>query len=284
MSWLRFGAACFACAALLALLSFVPGPAEKVVFLDVGQGDAILLQDGTAQVLIDGGPGMAVLERLGEELPWFDRRIEVVISTHPDRDHLEGLLHVLERYEVGLVLLPRLAHSSRLQAAWLQKLEAFAEQGRLAYRFAWAGQRLRVSDDLTVHLLGPFSDEGRVFSPGGKSNNGAVLARVDFGELSFLLTGDAEAVVERRLVGEAREQLDVDVLKAGHHGSKTSTTRELLEAATPSAVVISVGRDNRYGHPHPLVLQRLKDLHLWRTDEHGSVRFQRWRERWFVKT
>lgn len=272
------------CTGLLATLSFVSGPAEKVVFLDVGQGDAILLQDGTAQVLIDGGPGMAVLPRLAEEMPFFDRRIDVVISTHPDRDHVEGLMHVLERYEVTLVLLPQLPHPSQLQERWLQRLEALMEQGKLAYRFAWAGQRLRVSDDFTVRLLGPFSEAGKILAPGGKSNNGAVLARVDFGELSLLLTSDAEAVVEKRLVGEAREQLDVDILKAGHHGSKTSTSSDLLEAASPSAVVISVGRDNRYSHPHPLVLQRLEDLHLWRTDEHGSVRFQRWREKWFVKT
>src|SRR5687768_14758076 len=99
--------------------SLVPTPETKVVFLDIGQGDAILLQEGTKQVLIDGGPGRTVLERLGEELPWLDRTIEVVIATHPDRDHLEGLLYVIEQYDVGLVLLPEIPHTTDLQEAWL---------------------------------------------------------------------------------------------------------------------------------------------------------------------
>lgn len=269
----------------LVLTLLVPAPEQKVVFLDVGQGDAILLQDGTAQVLIDGGPGMAVLERLGEELPWFDRRIDVVISTHPDRDHLEGLLHVLERYQVSLVLLPRLPHRSQLQAAWLQRLATLSEEEWLDFRFAWAGQRLRVSDKLSVDFLGPFSAGGEVFAPGGKSNNGAVLARVDFAGLSFLLTSDAEGAIERRLVEEAPGRLAAAVLKAGHHGSQTSTTRELLRAVSPAAVVISVGQGNRYNHPHPAVLERLAEIELWRTDEDGSVRFAREprAERWFVQ-
>lgn len=267
---------------LIAWLSFVPGPADKVVFLDVGQGDAILLQDGTAQVLIDGGPGMAVLQRLAEEMPWFDRRIEVVVSTHADRDHLEGLLHVLERYDVGLVLLPRWPHDSQLQEAWLKKLLALTEQKRVDYQFAWAGQEVRMSDELAVSLLGPWSEQGEIYAPGEKANNAAVLARADFSGMSFLLTSDAEAPVENVLVKREGERLDVDVLKAGHHGSKTSTTQALLNAALPSAAVISVGKDNRYGHPHPDVLERLRGINLWRTDENGSVQFLRNGERWFV--
>src|SRR5688500_15806429 len=100
----------------------IQAPAEKIVFLDVGQGDSILLQSGTQQVLIDGGPDARVLTRLGEELPWFDRKIEVVIATHPDKDHIAGLVQVLERYEIGLVVLPQVPHTSALQAAWLDHL------------------------------------------------------------------------------------------------------------------------------------------------------------------
>jgi competence protein ComEC len=267
---------------VISVAGFVESPEQKVVFLDVGQGDAILVQDGTRQVLIDGGRGMAVLERLGEELPWFDRRIEVVIATHPDQDHLEGLLHVLERYEVGLVLLPRMPHTSQLQESWLERLQTLLAQQAVQYRFAWAGQQVRMGDDLRLEILGPFSLDGEILAPGRKTNNAAVLTRVDYAGLSFLLTSDAEAAIERRLVAEKRDLLDVAVLKAGHHGSRTSTTPELLAAASPDTVVVSVGKDNPYGHPHPDVMARLENMHRWRTDEQGSVRFVHRGEEWLV--
>jgi competence protein ComEC len=278
-----YGLVSVGCLALIALSLLVPLPEQKVVFLDVGQGDAILLQDGTKQVLIDGGPGRAVLEQLSEELPSFDRRLEVVVVTHPDQDHLEGVLAVLDRYEVDVVLLPQMSHTSQLQAAWLTKLQEKVEEKEVDYRWAWAGQSLQISEALKLQFLGPWRDAAGIYAPGKKTNNAAVLTRVDFRELTFLLTGDAESAVERRLVQEAGELLDVEILKAGHHGSKTSTTQELLDAATPVGVVISVGEDNRYGHPHPTVLQRLADFTTWRTDEQGSISFRRVGEKWLVK-
>src|SRR3989344_3995238 len=266
---------------LIGVALIIPLPQDKVVFLDVGQGDAILLQDGTRQVLIDGGPGMAVLQRLGEELPWFDRRIEVVVATHPDRDHLEGLLHVLERYEVGLVVLPQLPHTSQLQEAWLEKLQEKLARENVAYRFGWGGQQLTIGEQLRVRLLGPWVEGGALYAPGGKTNNGSILTRGDFHDMSFLLTAAAEAVVERKLVPRYGELLDVEELKAGHHGRKASTTAELLAAASPKSVVISAGRDNSYGHPHPDVLARLKDVQVLQTLERGSIRFTR-RDRWWL--
>jgi competence protein ComEC len=258
----------------------VQKPQDKVVFLDVGQGDAILLQSGTQQVLIDGGEGMQVLERLAEEMPWFDRRIEVVIATHPDRDHLEGLLHVLERYDVGLVLLPRMPHTTLLQEEWLSRLMRQLEEGSVAYRFAWQGQKLSLHN-MELTILGPFDDYGQIDTRKNKPNDASVLARVDMHDMSFLLTGDAETRTERRFVASnPTEVLDVDILKAGHHGSNTSTTAELLAAANPRAVVISVGENNRYGHPHPDVLERLHDIPTYRTDIMGSVSFLYGKDGW----
>ena len=277
------------------LLAAVPGPEDKVVFLDVGQGDSILLQNGTRQVLIDGGPGMTVLTRLGEEMPWFDRSIEVVVLTHPQQDHMEGLLHVLDRYEVGMVLLPKLSHTSQMQEEWLERII----EKNIDYRFAWAGQRLEVGD-VALTVLGPFDNPAAEAAARANLNNMSVVTRVDYcpasdlipprgwnqveGCLSMLMTGDAEKRVENILVGETSHAiLDVDVLKAGHHGSKSSTTAALLEAALPAAAVISVGADNKFGHPHPEVLERLKDLLVWRTDELGSVGFKLVdNERWII--
>ncbi len=300
------------------LLAAVPGPEDKVVFLDVGQGDSILLQNGTRQVLIDGGPGMTVLTRLGEEMPWFDRSIEVVVLTHPQQDHMEGLLHVLDRYEVGMVLLPKIAHTSQMQEEWLERIV----EKDIDYRFAWAGQRLEVGE-IAMRILGPIDSEEAKAAIKANLNNASMVARVDYcsdetppslplsplrqgfegqageaqgsaginapldkggiggisepvvGCLSFLLTGDIEKRVENILVQNTREDLlDVDVLKAGHHGSKTSTNEILIDKATPAAAVISVGSDNKFGHPHGEVLERLKGMPIWRTDEVGSVRFR----------
>lgn len=277
---------------LIAFAGLVPMPSDKVVFLDVGQGDAILLQHKTSQVLIDGGQGMAVLQRLGEEMPWFDRRIEVIVSTHPDRDHLEGLFHVLERYEVGLVVLPRVRHDSQLYQTWLERLTAKLNDQETAYRFGRAGQKI-IAGDMEATILGPQASGSAPL--GGKSNNASVITRVDYHGLSFLLTGDAEASVERALVvrcgGSLTPQstacggaagLRVDVLKAGHHGSKTSTSAALVEAASPSAAVISVGADSRFGHPHQEVLERIAGIQVWRTDKHGSVQFERVGDQWLL--
>lgn len=262
-------------------LGLVADPQDKVVFLDVGQGDAILLQDGSGQVLIDGGQGMQVLERLAEEMPWFDRTIELVVLTHPQRDHMEGLIHVLDRYDVGMVLLPRAASESLLQEVWLQRL---VDNG-VPFRFAWRGQRVTI-DSISMHILGPFDMPVAHAAAKKNNNNASVIMRVDVNptqpplrkgrgdRLSLLLTGDAERQVEYWLTKSTQaEMLDVDILKAGHHGSKTSTTQRILDSASTSAVVISVGADNRFGHPHKSVTQRLKGVPVYRTDEMGSVRF-----------
>lgn len=290
------------------------------------------MQSGTQQVLIDGGPDAVVLHRLGEELPWFDRTLEVVIATHPDKDHIGGLIHVLERYKVGLVILPQISHTSQLQNAWLDHLKQAMDKQGTNYRFADAGQDIELNG-LALRILHPAL--GLQF--GSKTNNASISMKGNYcaenpsprlwrgpplvqpslelrpagrGEaknvppaspreaqgrsgdkreregvcLSFLLTGDAEAAVERQLARAYGPGLEVDILKAGHHGSKTSTSQGLLEAASPSAVVISAGRDNQYGHPHPDILERLKNYHLWRTDQHGSVRFVHESGQWLAGT
>jgi competence protein ComEC len=262
----------------IGLLGFIKQPEDKVVFLDVGQGDAILFQSGSKQVLVDGGPGMDVLRRLGEEMPWFDRRIEVVVLTHPQSDHMEGLLHVIERYDVGMVLLPRVMSSTQMQKVWLEKII----EKDIPYRFAWSGQELLVGD-LKLSVLNPFDVEEAEVATRANVNNASVVMRADFKEMSFLLTGDMEKRVEKLVIEEVdNEVLDTDVLKVGHHGSKSSSREELIEVVSPQLAVISVGGDNKYGHPHEDVLNRLVDIPVMRTDEIGSVRFKWVDDKWFV--
>ncbi len=281
----------------LTLSSFFASPEDKIVFLDIGQGDAILLQSGSRQVLIDGGPGMAVLQRLAEEMPWFDRTIEVVILTHPQQDHMEGLIHVLNRYQVGMVMVPKVRSKSLLQEEWLNLIR----EQNIPYRFAWAGQSVKLAD-VQLQILGPQDTPLGQAAITSDVNNASVIARVDFTPasaaglllgrgaeaaermaLSLLLTGDAENKVEQLLVRTtAPATLDTAVMKAGHHGSKTSTSSTLLGAVTPSIVVISVGEGNRYGHPHAEVLKRLEGVAVYRTDEAGSVRLVRGNAGWYV--
>lgn len=265
---------------VIALAQLVPGPADKVVFLDIGQGDSILIERGTAQFLVDGGAGMKVLERLGEEMPWFDKKLDVIILTHPQQDHVEGLLHVLERYQVGLVVFPQAAYGSQLNQEWLKKIRDW----HIPYRFAWAGEKLSVAD-LQLQILAPFPDAEDQRLIARNINDASTTTRIDFAGLSFLLSGDAEKPAEHYLVTHTPKAfLDIDVLKAGHHGSKTSTTQELLNATTPQMVVISVGAKNKFGHPSAEVLQRLTALPVWRTDQNGSVKFEHTGEQWLLKT
>ncbi len=259
------------------------GTEQKVVFLDVGQGDSILMQDGSNQILLDGGPGMKVLEELGKQMSWFDRRIEVVILSHPQEDHMEGLLHVIDRYQVGLVVIPKVATDTLMQQEWIKKIEGH----RVPWRFAWAGQRI-TAGDIELNILHPF--DGEVAAK--NVNDASVVARVDFGKkdtegrrLSFLLTGDAEKKVENMLIARTDPSLlDVDVLKAGHHGSKTSTIPAMVNVTTPQAAVVSVGADNKFGHPAMEVLDRLKNIPVWRTDIDGAVEFFWSKGEWRVRT
>lgn len=251
---------------LIALLLLIPAPAQKISFLDVGQGDSILLQDGTLQILIDGGAGDAVLEPLSKELPWFDRRIEMLVLTHAQKDHMEGFLHILERYEVGSVLLPEVAHTSLMYEEFLEKIIS----QEIPYQFARRGQSFQAGD-MYLEILGPFMDEAGQAAIKSDLNNASVVMRLDYNDLSVLLMGDAEKRIETMLVAADTGNLGVDVLKVGHHGSDSSTHFPLLKAANPKLAVISVGADNKFGHPREEVLARLGQVPIWRTDEQGTI-------------
>lgn len=266
------------CLIAILFLQIVPMPRQQVAMLDVGQGDSILLQDGTAQVLIDGGPGAQVLQRLGEELPWFDRTIEIIIATHFDRDHVEGLTHVLGRYNVGMVLLPRHSPTTDVGRQFVQQLI----DNNIPHRFGWYGQVLTLGG-MQFRTMSPIpgSDWERIASR--TSNNASIIMRADVtqGEnvgsnntVSLLLTGDAEKGIEAQLLDSVpTHAFNVDILKVGHHGSKTSTSAEFFTAASPSVSLLSVGADNTYGHPTAEVLQRLRNTHIFRTDQNGTISF-----------
>jgi competence protein ComEC len=244
----------------------LPDGRLHVVFLDVGQGDAIFIQTPSGQqVLVDGGPSERVLlSQLGRHMPFWDRTIDAVLLTHPDLDHVTGLVPVLERYRVDTVIHRPMELDSEVYDYWLQLVEA---EGATVYR-GEAGLRLALDEGLDVVVLHPGAE--LVSGEEGSANNNSVVTRLTYGQVSVLLTGDIEAVVEHQLVADGAT-LASTVLKAAHHGSCSSTTEEFLAAVDPEVVVVSVGADNDFGHPCAGVLERLEEMTVYRTDEDGAV-------------
>lgn len=255
-------------AANVAVWALVVAPPEeelRVRFLDVEQGDAILLETRSGQrVLVDGGPSPSLLlNELGKALPFWDPRVDLLVLTHPQRDHLTGLLAVLRRYQVGAVIESGLPHQSEDYIEWRRLL---AEKGIPSVELT-AGGRLRLKG-ADVEVLYP---RIRALETSGNNPNLASLVlQVTANGHSVLLTGDIEADAERALL-RYRPKLASDVLKVAHHGSKTSSIQSFLNAVAPQVAVISVGADNTFGHPSPEVLARFRCTPVLRTDLHGTV-------------
>jgi competence protein ComEC len=257
--------------AVLLILAFfawrgLPDGKLHVTFLDVGQGDAIFIQTPSGkQVLIDGGPSETqVLSELGRQMPFWDRTLDLVILTHPDADHVSGLVPILERYQVDVVIHRQIEMESETYAYWLALVEA---EGAVVHE-GKTGMSLTLDQGLKMVVLHP--DVG-VWED---ANNNSVVTRLTYGQVSFLLTGDIEAEVEETLVRARRDApLQSTVLKAAHHGSCSSTSQSFLDVVGPEVVVISVGADNRFGHPCDEVLKRLSGIPVYRTDEQGAVEF-----------
>jgi len=259
----------------------MPDDNLHISFLDVGQGDAILIQKGNQQVLVDGGPSpQAISLGLGSKMPFWDRTIDLVILTHPSADHVTGLVEVLQRYKVKQVLHPDLDFKSDIYDEWLRLLK----EKNIKYTIAQAGQQIDLGG-VVIKVLNPQIP----LLTGTESdidNNGVVLS-IGMGEVSFLLTADIMWEAEFELLAR-RANLSSTVLKVGHHSSDTSTTQEFLAVVSPQLAVISVGKDNPFGHPSDEVMERLKQKlgseNIYRTDGHGTIEFITDGKRLWVKT
>ena len=237
-----------------------------VAFLDVGQGDAILISQGSAQVLIDGGAsGQKLMEKLGEQIPFWDREIEVVIATHPDADHIGGLVDVLRNYTVDHAIESGAKSDSQVFGAY----EKIIEDKKTSKLLAVRGMKIKISDEIELEVLSP---NGENMENLKDTNSASVVTRLSFGENSFLLTGDLPLDLEAQMLKNNLFS-STKVLKVSHHGSKTATSVEFLNKVNPEQAVISVGKNNRYGHPTSEVLERLgaKNISIFRTDILGDV-------------
>ena len=243
----------------------------RVSFLDVGEGDAVLIQKGSRQVLVDGGPSpQAITLGLGSRMPLWDRTIDLLVLTHPHQDHLAGLVEVLRRYRVERVLYPDLDYDSPLYDEWSRLIR---DKG-IKSAVACAGQQIDLGDGIIINVLNPSIN----LMAGSESDidNNSVVLRLSNGDISFLLAADIMEEAERELIRE-RADLPATVLKVAHHGSATSTTPGFLAVVGPRAAVISCGAGNRFGHPDTEVIGRLEkevgSENIYRTDEDGTIDF-----------
>lgn len=246
--------------------SRLPHDQFMVDFLDVGQGDAILITTPSGeQVLIDGGPEQIVLEELAEVMPFLDRKIDLVVLTHPHADHVMGLVPVLERYQVEAVLLTGAAYNNPVYDAFLEAIAYFNVPIQVT-----EGQEFTLGE-ATFNVLYPTESLlGQEFK---NINNSSIVLRVSYKDFDVLLTGDAEHEIEEELLA-AGANLQAELLKAGHHGSRTASGPEFLAAVSPEIVAIQCGIDNDFGHPHQETLANLGSLEsqVLRTDLEGRIR------------
>jgi competence protein ComEC len=248
----------------LALTGSDPGRLSVIV-LDVGQGDAILIETPSGnRVLIDGGPSESVLAAaLGRHLPFYDRRIDLVAATHPQSDHIGGLPVALDRYDVGAVIDTGVEPESAVGEHWRGALDASGVMTFTPTR----GQKFDLGDGAALTVVSPRVDPPL---PPANLNDTSLVLRLTYGQFSMLFTGDLGPAGEIA-IGEMGTSLRSTVLKVSHHGSRTSTSADFLDLVHSSVAVISVGNDNRFGHPAPDVLDRLVGQSILRTDESGDI-------------
>ena len=249
------------------LFFYNPPKDLRAYFLDVGQGDSILIKTPSGQnVLIDGGPNGDVIKELGKVLPWWDRKIDLMVLTHPHDDHVGGLVNAAKRYDIKRILYTGVLHTGPAYLDWLE----LARKKKIAAVIIDRPQTIDLGGDCRLEILWP--KENLAGRTADNLNNTSIVIKLIYGRTKFLLTGDAETEVEKKLL-EDKADLRADVLKVGHHGSDNATSEEFLKAVSPQMAVIEVGKNNDFGHPSGRVLKRLERLgaRIWRTDIDGAV-------------
>ena len=240
-----------------------------ISFLNIGQGDAIYIEapNGT-QIMVDGGLRGSVLGQLGHVMPFFDRTIDAILITNPDSDHIGGFIDILKRYKVDYIIEPG-THSP---SATYKSVETESNTKELKKIIARRGMNIVLDKENNVYIQVLFPDKDvSTYS----TNDGSIVAKLVYGKTSIMLQGDAPQKTERYLLTLDKKELDSDILKVGHHGSRTSTSKEYVDALSPDYAVISCGLDNKYGHPHKETVNTLDKLNvpILRTDLLGRITF-----------
>ncbi|KKS05001.1 MAG: putative hydrolases of metallo-beta-lactamase fold protein [Candidatus Nomurabacteria bacterium GW2011_GWA2_41_25] len=241
---------------------------RKLTFamLDVGQGDALFIESPTGtQIIFDAGPARKILGPLARVMSPFDRSIDSIVITNPDADHIGGFLDILKNYEVRAVFESGTLSDSKT----FQNLKTEIKNRNIPNILAKKGMKLNLGGSVFIDILFPDRDVST-----WTTNDGSVVARLTYGKTAIMLTGDSTMKTEKIILSEnTPTQLKSTILKVGHHGSRTSSSFSFIKAVSPSYALISDGKNNTYGHPHPEVLDTLAQFgaQILRTDLLGTV-------------
>ncbi len=239
----------------------------KIAFLDVGQGDAIFIEAPNGnQVLIDGGPNKSVVRELSKQMPFYDRSVDGIILTHPHLDHYGGFVDALDNYKINFEM--DSGNNGNPESKGFDVYVKKLEEKKIKRFFAKRGTRINLGDGVYLDVLLPIINK-----EGLSAHEEMVVVKVVYGKNSFLITGDMEDNLDNFLLSLGGEKLKSDILKIGHHGSLTSTSEKFLGWVKPSLAVISVGKNNKYGHPKKEIIDRLAKFEIptLRTDEKGTI-------------
>lgn len=236
--------------------------------LDVGQGDALYIEspNGT-QVIVDGGPGKALMREINKVVPWYDRNIDMIVVTNPDKDHYEGFIPLIKKYSVRSAMFSG-TESVTDEFSYLKKV--IVDRG-IETLIAVRGQKIDIGSGAYLEIFFPDRDVS-----GLSPNDGSIIMRLVYGETSVLLTGDTTARIEEFILGLDSVRLKSTIFKLAHHGSKTSNTEDFLNAVDPEWIVISSGLNNSYGHPHKEVVETFENQNVptYNTCNNGRIVFE----------
>ncbi|PKL36553.1 hypothetical protein CVV38_01475 [Candidatus Peregrinibacteria bacterium HGW-Peregrinibacteria-1] len=253
---------------LVALLSQLPDNRLHVYFLDIGQGDSIFIKTpNNHHILIDGGPDSTVVREISELMPFLNKNIDLIILTHPDADHLNGLIDVIERYSVSNIYLTGVANAKPEYArlfdlAITKNINLILADSQTDFKFG----------PLILDTLYPFSNISG--NPEIAANDSSIVTKIIYRQHKILLTGDLEENGEKQLLN-SHIDLTASIYKAGHHGSKTSSSLPFVKEISPEIAIIQAGKDNRYGHPHSITIQNLYKTHtkhIYNTATDGRIK------------
>lgn len=247
----------------------------QIGFLDVGQGDAMIISTPQGQnILIDGGANNQVLSQVADFLPWWERKIDYLVVTHYHDDHVSGLIELLNKYKVEHILVT--GHQPEADFLYQLWQKALAEH-KLQATVVQPGQKFIIADNLYWQILLADSNQKNY-------NDNSLVMRLTYGQTDFLFMGDLSSEGEEKLLGTGLP-LDSEVLKVGHHGSKYSSSAEFLEAIKPELCVIESGVDNKFGHPHKETLDRLNKIgcQIADTQQNGTIIVLSDGNKWTIK-
>ncbi len=240
----------------------------KFEVLDIGQGDALWIESPTGtQVLVDGGPNNALMKEIPNVIPWYDRHIDMLVVTNPDKDHFEGFISLLKKYSVDVVLEP----GTKNNTGTYNTFEKEVADRKIPKILAHSGQVIDLGGGAYLQVLFPDRDVS-----GLSSNDGSIVMRLVYGDTSVMLQGDSTAKIEDYLMALGTTTLKSTILKAGHHGSRTSSVKEYVSVISPQLTVASSGINNDYGHPHKETVKTMNDLKIpfYDTCNNGRIVFE----------